>query len=495
MHSSTKQPLIGVIDMGSNSVRLVVYDGLKRVPKVLYNEKYDCRLGDGLEETGRLTEASKARTRKAVGRFVYLAKHMEVSELYAQATAALRDAEDGPEFVTELRETFGIEPEVISGRREAELAALGVMASLHKTQGFAGDFGGGSFELVKLHHKRFSARQSLPMGALRLVDKAGSEITKMREVIRDYLGQVEWLTSSEDTTQFYAIGGGFRSLAKLHMVRTGYPLEQLHGYTLESDVLMPFLQELEQIPPSEWGNIDGLATRRITSFLPSLLILQEVIRQSGCERVIFSRSGIREGLLYDRLPAEERSILALPASLKNIQNKRQMDKEYSRVLEAWIMSVAPEAVTRDSKRHVLHAMCELGDMALPITQDFRAQWAFDHVIQANIWGMSHRERVLLALAVYHRYRRRWREENNPLLQLVNERQRTWAQLVGQLAEFAFELSGGVGELLKDITLKRAEDGQLSLSGTDEALAMIPPTSEKRLDGLSGMLSAYESFVS
>ena len=495
MHSSEKQPLIGVIDMGSNSVRLVVYDGLKRVPKVLYNEKYDCRLGDGLEETGRLTEASKERTRKAVARFVYLAKHMEVSELYTQATAALRDAKDGPEFVQELQENFGLEPEVISGRREAELAALGVMASLHKTEGFAGDFGGGSFELVKLHHKRFSARQSLPMGALRLVDRAGTDVDKMRGIIRDYLAQIDWLNPSEDTKQFYAIGGGFRSLAKVHMQQVGYPLEQLHGYKLESDILLPFLRELEQIPPSEWGDIDGLASRRHTSFLPSILILQEVIRASECERVIFSRSGIREGLLYDRLPAEERSILALPASLKNIQNKRQMDKDYARVLEAWIMSIAPEAVAQDTKRHVLHAMCELGDMALPITQDFRAQWAFDHIIQANIWGMSHRERVLLALAVYHRYRRRWRKENDPLLSIVNERQLHWAQLVGQLAEFAFELSGGVGELLKDITLERVENGQLSLSGTDEALAMLPPMSEKRLDGLSDMLSAYESFVS
>ncbi len=495
MHSSEKQPLIGVIDMGSNSVRLVVYDGLKRVPKVLYNEKYDCRLGDGLEETGRLTEASKERTRRAIARFVYLAKHMEVSELYTQATAALRDAEDGPEFVAELRERFGIEPEVISGRREAELAALGVMSSLHKTEGFAGDFGGGSFELVKLHHKRFSARQSLPMGALRLVDRAGTDADKMRLAIRDYLAQVDWLEASDDTKQFYAIGGGFRSLANIHMERVDYPLEQLHGYTLESDALMVFLQDLVQIPPSEWRAIDGLASRRRTSFLPSVLILQEVIRASGCERVIFSRSGIREGLLYDRLPVEERALLALPASLKNIQHKRQMDEDYARVLEAWIMAFCPEAVSRDSKQHVLHAMCELGDMALPITQQFRAQWAFDHIIQANIWGMSHRERVLLALAVYHRYRRRWREKSNPLLQLVNARQLAWAQLVGQLAEFAFELSGGVGEILKDITLMRAENGQISITGTEEALAMIPPISEKRLDGLGAMLSAYESFSS
>lgn len=182
--TNANQGKIGLIDIGSNSIRLVVYDRLKRAPASIYNEKVMCQLGKGLAASGKLNPEGVTLANAAIARFVTLAKNMEVTELDIVATAAVRDASDGPEFVETLEREHNIFIEVISGKREAKLGAYGILASMHKPEGLAGDLGGGSMELVALDkNQRIGERISLPVGALRLLDECDGP-KSMRKKIR-----------------------------------------------------------------------------------------------------------------------------------------------------------------------------------------------------------------------------------------------------------------------------------------------------------------------
>ncbi len=487
MHSHRKRPLVGVIDIGSNSVRLVVYDGIKRVPLALFNEKHHCGLGSGIQKTGKLGAKAKAETKRTLTRFAQLVHQMELEHVFAVATAAIRDAKDGAVFAQELTEAIGISIKVISGEEEARLAAMGILASIYKPQGIAGDLGGGSLELVEISERKISGAVSHPLGALRLLDAYGKDVEAMRHHVRHILESVACLRRSHK--HFYAIGGGFRTVAAVHMRHVQYPLRIMHGYCLTTEVLLPYLESLLAMSDKDRNALDGIPSRREDVFLPSIVILQEIIRATGVEKVVFSASGIREGLIYDRLSAKLQKEKALTASMRNMLGAGAADKDYAAHLFDWLEPLM--VGEKDIQRLMRKTMCALGDISLPVHPEFRADWAFEHIIQSSLWGISHRQRVMLALALYHRYRRKWKRED-AVLSLLSERNKLWAALSGQAASLAFEISGGVVEQLEQFTLQADKSGKLQLKGSKEALSMLPAAIEKRLEGLSDIFKAYSS---
>lgn len=488
MFSHRKRPLAGVIDIGSNSVRLVVYDGVKRVPFALFNEKHHCALGSGLQVAGKLAAPAKQETRKTLARYAMLVKQMKLEHVYAVATAAMRDAKDGEAFAEELSKLSGIPIKIISGKEEARLAAMGILASIYKPQGIAGDLGGGSLELVSIAERKISGEVSYPLGALRLLDAFGQDVDAMRAHVHEIIAQAPCLKDAIHKN-FYAIGGGFRTIAAVHMRQVNYPLRIMHGYMLKTEVLSPYLDALIAMPHAERNALDGIPSRREDVFLPSIVVLQEIIRAADIEKVHFSASGIREGLLFDKLSAKQQKEKALVASTRHMLGAGAADEDYAAQLFAWLEPLMVEE--KDIQRLLRKTMCELGDISLPVHPEFRADWAFEHIIQSSLWGISHRQRVMLALALYHRYRRKWKR-SDAVMSLLSERNRLWAALCGQGASLAFEISGGVSEQLKLVSLQVDKSGELQLKGKKEVLNMLPAAVEKRLEGLSDIFKAYSS---
>ncbi|NBO18322.1 MAG: hypothetical protein EBV03_03680, partial [Proteobacteria bacterium] len=232
---------IGIIDIGSNSIRLVIYDQLKRCPVPIYNEKVMCALGKGLAATGVLNPEGVEMARGALRRFLALGRNMEITSLYIMATAAIRDAKDGPAFAAYLEKTYDINVDIIPGVKEAKLGAYGVCASMYKPSGITGDLGGGSLELVKLDDGHIDDHASILLGSLRMIDESKGDLSKLRKLIEKRFDELDWL-QSQKAAAFYAIGGSFRALAKMHMAQIDYPLHILHEYEVDAKEFLGFVQ-------------------------------------------------------------------------------------------------------------------------------------------------------------------------------------------------------------------------------------------------------------
>lgn len=486
MYNNKSKPLVGVIDIGSNSVRFVVYDGLKRVPRQLFNEKTSCGLGHGVAETGKLDKDAKEKTRRCMRRYMHLARTIGLKSLYAVATAALRDASDGREFVRELEKENKLKIDIISGEREAYLAAQGIIASMHQPDGVAADLGGGSLELVELADTAITHQKTMPLGTLRILDECGSDPDKMRAHVRKVLAQTGWFR--KHYKRFYAIGGGFRSIARVYMKMQHYPLSLVHHYEVRTDDLFPFLSHLLTLKDKELMAMKGLSSRRLEGFIPAVIVLEEILRATGARSVVFSNAGIREGLLYDLLPPDEHDTDALTASLSNLNERDVQDSAYTRALFRWQQPLFE--LESSALRRLRRAACQLNEIALPVSPEFRGLWAFEHLLQSSLYGVSHRERVLLALAMYYRYRKKF-TLNRTILGLLEKRDVQWAQLAGQSADMAFMLSAGTTEMLAQVRLE-VTGGKVKLIGNDAALSMVPAAVTKRLEGLGDTLSAFLS---
>lgn len=486
MYSRKSRPLVGVIDIGSNSVRFVVYDGLKRVPRQLFNEKTSCGLGHGVAETGRLDPDAKEKAHRCIRRYASLARTIGLKSLCAVATAAVRDAEDGAAFVRKLEKENPIDIDIISGEREAYLAAQGIFASMHKPDGVAGDLGGGSLEVVELGDGAITHQHTMPLGTLRIIDECGKDPDKMRAHIRPILSGAGRF--KKHYKRFYAIGGGFRSIARVHQKLQRYPLSLVHHYEVQVDELFPFLSHILSLKDKERAALKGLSSRRLEGFVPSIVVLEEILRATGARSVVFSNAGIREGLLYDLLPPGEHDTDALTASLSNLTGKETLDSAYTRALFAWQQPLFEQECA--SQRRLRRAACQLNEIALPVSPEFRGVWAFEHILQSSLYGLSHRERVMLALAMYYRYRKKY-TLSRTMLGLLEKRDVQWAQLAGQSADLAFMLSAGTTELLDQLRLK-VSGGSVKLIGDATALSMTPTVATKRLDGLGDNLKAFLS---
>ena len=481
--------LIAIIDIGSNSVRMVVYHALKRVPLPVFNEKYMCALGRGLARTGKLNPDGVKKAEIAIARFLVMAKRLEVASLDIMATAAVRDAENGADFVHGLEREHGITIRVITGEREAELAAKAILASFHEPLGISADLGGGSMELAMVERSAIGATASCHLGSLVVLDASDGKREKMQEMIRRELKAIPWLKDAAPPC-IYAIGGGFRTLAKVHMIKTHYPLDLVHEYAMTKRAVNQMCDRLIEMSPAELQALPGISSKRVLTIVPTTLVLQQLLHVTGAHEVRFSVSGIREGFFFDLLEPRQQKEDALLASARDLAALIGRQGSYANELYEWMTPLfhnEPIAWQRIRK-----ALCKLSELAWSIDPNFRANWAYQRIIQSSLKGMDHKERLMLALALYHRYQTRWRGDKSEI-KLLDERERLWARCVGLAANLAFQLSGGRGGNLHHAKLQ-FHDADVRLTLDDEASPLRTETVEKRLDGLGEALRAFSNFV-
>ncbi len=303
--SSELEP-IGVVDIGSNSVRLVVYEGAVRSPTPIFNEKVLCGLGRQVGSTGHLGAESIACALQALSRFKAIARILDVKNIWAIATAACRDASDGPDFIARGEKALGAKIQILSGQREAELAANGIMMGFRAPDGFAGDLGGGSLEIIEVKGEALRQSVTLPLGGLRLLDAADGRIDEAIDIADTQIARVAWLESGRGRT-FYAVGGTWRAIARLHMERTGYPLHVMHGYMMPTEEAIDFCEEIRKAKKlSAMPGIEEISRPRREVLPYGALVLERLLKKLEPAAVHFSVFGIREGLVYSLLSEPER---------------------------------------------------------------------------------------------------------------------------------------------------------------------------------------------
>ena len=477
---------LGVIDIGSNSIRLVVYDGVKRTPLPLFNEKIFCGLGRGLASTGRLHPEGREQAEACIKRFLALVRIMDVVELQIIATAAVRDASDGAQFVESLERAHNIHINVVSGIKEARLAGAGVASSIYRPSGLAGDLGGGSIELIGMHENAWSDQTTLPIGPLRLLDASKGEPARMRKLIAEAMADETWLARA-NPLHFYAIGGSFRAIAHIHMAMEAYPLDIVHHYTIKNGPgLRKLLKDISQSSPGELAKMPGAPGKRESALVPASLVLEHILELTHPVDVIFSASGIREGFLYEKLSPMVKSEDPLIASATDLAAQNGRQPGYAHEMFDW-MAPAFEPETETDRRLRL-AACIVSEIAWRIHPEYRAEWAFFRILQSTLTGLSHGERVTLALALYHRYQFKLKHDW-PVLTLLRERDFAWARLTGQAANLAFQLSGGMAGNLDKAQLQ-TEKGVPTLAFEPEAEALMSDSIQKRLQGLGDVYRAF-----
>lgn len=466
-------PAVAVIDIGSNSVRLVVYEGLTRSPTPIFNEKILAGLGRQVQSTGLLAPDAVVEALQALRRFRALCDNLKVGRVFGLATAACRDAENGPAFIAEAERICRIKIDVLSGKREAELAALGVISGVHRPDGITGDLGGGSLELIDVRGTKIRRGVTLPLGGLALKDSAGQSLKRAEKIAERALAGVPFLKTGKART-FYAVGGAWRALAGLHMAQTGYPLHVMHGYTLHAREALEFCDLVKRVDPETLANIEVISAARRPLLGYAAVVLGRLIRLIRPENVVVSALGVREGLLYSLLREREKNKDALIDAARNINLLRSRSPQHGEELLAWtdrFMKSSGIDETADERR-LRHAACLVADVGWRTHPDYRGEQSLNLIAHADFVSLDHAGRAYLALSVYFRHVGITHDDElSPRLrELASTRMLDRARILGAAMRVAYMVSASTPGVLPKTPL-RVEQGKLvlRLSGRNAAL--------------------------
>ena len=423
---------VGVVDVGSNSVRLVVFDGAARSPAYFYNEKIMCALGEGMSETGRLNPTGRVRALAALRRFQQLAVGMDLPPLTAVATAAVRDAEDGAEFRDEVLRETGLKLWVIAGDEEARLSAQGVLLGWPGSYGLVCDIGGSSMELAEIKNGRVGKRASSQLGPLKLSAIRGGAKGR-KEYIRTTIEALHKAMGPQ-RDRLFLVGGSWRAVARIDMHRRGYPLRVLHEYRMTVTSVRETLRYIEENDPEQLRSECDVSAARMALVPIAADVLARMVRTFKPKDIAVSSYGIREGLLYEQMPQRLRDRDPLIESCRFAEVKDARLPGFGKTLYDFVLPLfgaAPESKTR-----LIKAACLLHDVSWRAHPDYRAEVCFDNATRANLGGLKHSERVYLGLALLHRYRnKREGTRFDPLFALLDDKSKAEAEVLGKAMRF------------------------------------------------------------
>ena len=459
-----------VIDVGSNTIRLVIFDRLETALVPLFNERAFCALGRGLATGSRLDAEAMQEATRTVSRFVRLAGSLGVGDTELVATAAVRDATNGKQLVRDLEAACGARVRVLDGTEEARLSALGVVAGLPGASGVMGDLGGGSLELVELHDGRIGRQATLPLGAVRLADTHTEEPKKVVRRLRDALAGVAWLGDRDGAAAgdgrprpaaFYPVGGTWRALARLHIERTDHPLRVIHAYALPAGEMAKFAASVGRLRPSALAAAAGVNRRRARHLPYAAALLAVLLDTIGPRTVRFCSTGLREGLVHARLPEGARTTDPLLAAAEALGLREARFPEFAAALGSWLAPLTG----KPRWRRLARAACHLADVAWREHPEYRAEQGLLRVVRHNYLAAGHDERAFLGLVVFGRYGGDPRTSGaaKRLGPLLGESGRRRAEILGRAMRLAYRLSAGSAELLGRTRIEyRPERDQLVL---------------------------------
>ena len=438
---------VGVIDVGSNSVRLVVFDGAARSPAYFFNEKVLCGLGRGLAETGRLNPEGRERAMATLKRFALLARGMRLTNLTMVATAAMREAEDGPEFRAEIEAETGLRMRVIDGPEEARLSAQGVLTGWPEATGLVCDIGGNSMELAVIGGREVHSAVTSALGPFRLQQVGGGK-KGLRSHIGDILkGLRDEVGSHHDA--LYLVGGSWRAIARLDMERRGYPLKVLHEYAMTPKTIRKTIDWIATQSESDLRRISGISAERMSLVPLACQVLRQLVHVFKPRNVYISSYGIREGILYEQMPDALRARDPLIEACHFMEHSSARLPGFGKKLYDFLL---PLYRNRPPERlRLIRAACLLHDVNWRAHPDYRADACFDTTTRANLGGLDHMGRVYLGIALMYRYKTSgMRPRIKDIAGLLSDKDLAEAKMLGRALRFGamFSMDGpeNAGEL-------------------------------------------------
>tara|TARA_R110000824_G_scaffold155226_7_gene327848 strand:- start:4465 stop:6012 length:1548 start_codon:yes stop_codon:yes gene_type:complete len=476
----------GIVDLGSNSVRLVVYAAAARSPVLVFNEKVLCGLGRTLASTGRLDPKGIERALAALKRFVALRDQIGIDTLVVAATAAVRDAEDGPEFLLRAEEICGFKITLVSGAEEARLAAQGVLSGTPDADGVVGDLGGASLELVGVGGgQRQGEGVTLPIGPLRLMDMSKGSMTEAAAIVDKTLKGLDLLKEFQGR-RLYVVGGVWRNLARIHMAQRQYPIHVLHGYVIPAADASDLARVIEKLGPKSLAQIPDISERRVDTLPVGALILDKLIEAMKAKDIVISAYGLREGILFDHLDKREQAKDPLLEGARDLANRLARFPQHGVELWPWTAPLfAPEVIGETAaEARLRNAACILADIGWYVHPDYRAHQSMTQILLAPFAGVDHPSRLLLARTLYHRHEGRGEPELiGDLGGLLSEAENYRALVLGLALRLAFTLCAATPGMLPKTRLE-IDKSTITLVVPRRYEALLGEMVTKRLSALA-----------
>jgi exopolyphosphatase/guanosine-5'-triphosphate,3'-diphosphate pyrophosphatase len=452
----------------------VVYERLSRSATPLFNEKELCGLDRGMATRGRLDPQAMADALTAIQRFVALSRQMHVTDFHVIATAAPREAANGPEFIASVEAATGVKVDVLSGKEEARLSALGVVSGFRDPDGVVGDLGGGSLELVDVRGRSPGLGESFPLGGLRLEEASDKSAKKAEKIVAEALAKSRVLGAGEKRP-FHAVGGTWRSLARLHMRQTGYPLHVMHHYVMQSDEAADFCRMVSRRDIDSLDSIDVVSRARRPLLPYGAMVLEQVIRAMRPSSVVISALGVREGLLYDLLSDAEKARDPLLAACDELAYLRSRSPRHARELGPWTEMVFRAMGIEESREEarLREAACLLSDIAWRGHPEYRGEQSLNLIAYAAFIGIDHPGRVYIALANFYRHEGLIDEQLSPIIRvLASTRLMERARALGATLRVASLISGSMPGVI----------GRTKVIARGNSLALVLPADLAPLGG-------------
>jgi exopolyphosphatase / guanosine-5'-triphosphate,3'-diphosphate pyrophosphatase len=443
---------IAAIDIGSNSVRLVLYRLEGRAIWTVFNEKVLAGLGRDLPTTGKLSPEGVVMAMTALRRFAAVLEGVQPQTTLIAATAAVREAKDGPDFCQRVAAETGLQIRVLSGEEEAKYAAMGVLAGAPDAKGVSADMGGASLELTRLNGHGVEHGLTLPLGPFALAEGKGFDAERIRNRIDQRLKPV---ADQFQTDRLYAVGGAWRTLAQVHMDLKSYPLKVVHQYVMSADEALETARLVAQQSPAGLTKLPGVSKKRAETLPYAGLVLEGLIKRLNLKRIEMSAWGVREGLLFETLDEETQAADPLLAGCSALGVRQGVDPALPGALNGWmseIIAALPKAFGETRDDVLTAAACRLADLGARLHPDHRLELVFDQVLRAPVSGVSHAERAFLAAVMNARYGGGSATPQPDVIgRLLDEDAAKRARALGLAIRLACDLSGRSPQLLANAT--------------------------------------------
>ena len=468
---------VAVIDIGSNSVRLVLYRLEGRAVWTMFNEKVLAGLGRDIAVTGRLYPEGVEMAMTALRRFAAVLEGVQPDTILTAATAAVREAQDGPDFCRQVAEQTGLNIRVLSGEEEARYAALGVRAGAPASRGLVADMGGASLELMKLGQS--GPGITLPLGPFALSGGKAFDADKLRSRVNRVLDTV---ADDYRTSDLNAVGGAWRALAQMNMAMDGHPLKIVHQYCLSASEARDLARMVTQQSRQVLEKQHGISKRRAETLPYAALVLEGLIDRLGLQRVHFSAWGVREGLLHERIDPRLMAVDPLLAGCSAWGGRQGVDPSLPRALDGWLQTLTPalpEVFGEERDAIITSSACRLADIGARLHPDHRPELVFDQVLRSPIASQTHAERAFMATTMYARYGGTGKPPLQALVsQLLSPAGIKRAKALGLAMRLACDLSGRSPQLLSNAALSVSKT-HLRLTAVNGYAAMLLGSQARR----------------
>lgn len=406
---------IAIIDIGSNSVRLLLAEiGEGNSIRIINELKEYVRLGDGLDKNDMLSKEKIELGIKTLSTYKNICDSFKISEITAVATEAVRRAKNRDDFLMRAKNELNLEITVLSGKEEAYYDYFSVINTINIKDALIMDIGGASTEIMLVKNRKLIESISFPFGAITLtehfnIDDVLNENTekKLISFLKENLNTLDWLKSSQELP-LIGIGGSIRTAAKIHKKSISYPLNLIHNYELQSSDVKKIYDTVKSKNSKERKKIKGLSSDRADIFVGAAALLCTILDLCSIRNIIISRNGIREGLLYshickDKKPIDNILSFSINSLLINQNCNIKHSKHIYHLFKSFCRELSPLINSKINLSNIIEASAMLHDIGSNITYYFHHKHSLYIILNSQIYGLTHRELVISAcIAANHR---------------------------------------------------------------------------------------------